>query len=122
VATRDKKRESPPTPRAEKVLPGGTNPLAEIDDGLSKNYQRKSSDLIYEAVMRGGGEPFGAPFEASVGSLTERIVKLFRQKGWFGFETLDRPRQKNRGNRFTRYGASPFRGRHRPKKPPPSGG
>jgi hypothetical protein len=105
--------------KKEKTLTRNTNPLAEIDDGLRRDYQRKSTDLIYEAVMRGGGEPFGAPFEAGVGSLTDRIVKLFRQKSFFGFETLDRPRRKNRGNRFTRYGASPFRGALRAKKSTP---
>lgn len=97
-------------------LKSGTNPLAEIDDGLTKGYQRKSSELIYESIMRGGGEPFGAPFELGIGSLTERIVKLFRQKSFFAFETIERPRRRGRRNKFTRYAAAPFRGSHKPKK------
>jgi hypothetical protein len=99
-----------------KKLTGTPNPLAHVDDGLAKDYQRSSSDLIYEAIMRGGGEPFGAPYEIGVGSLTVRIVGFFRQKSFFAFETLERPRRKNARNKFTRYGASPFLGRYRGKK------
>lgn len=94
-------------------LSSSNNPLAEIDDGLRKGYQRKSTDLIYESVMRGGGEPFGAPFERGIHSLTDKIVRLFKQKSFFGFETLERPRKKNNQNKFTRYGASQFRGSYR---------
>ncbi|OGQ77998.1 MAG: hypothetical protein A2289_21295 [Deltaproteobacteria bacterium RIFOXYA12_FULL_58_15] len=96
-----------------KELPGGNNPLAGVDDGLQKAHLRQSDDVIYESVMRGGGEPFGAPFDVGVGSLTEKIVRFFKQRGFFGFETLERPKRKNRINRFTRYGASPYRGTYR---------
>lgn len=103
-----------------KQLKAGNNPLAEIDDGLTKDYQRKSTDLIYESIMRGGGEPFGAPFEVGVQTLTERIVGFFKQRGFFGFEFLERPRKRNRRNKFTRYGAAPFRGSYQvPASPPP---
>jgi hypothetical protein len=100
-------------PKNAAQLPTNNNPLAEIDDGLAKDYQRRSTDLIYESVMRGGGEPFFAPFELGIASLTEKIVKLFKQHSFFGFETMERPRRKNRRNRFTRYGASPYRGSYR---------
>jgi hypothetical protein len=99
-----------------KKLKGGTNPLAEVDDELREDYQRPSSDLIYEYVMRGGGEPFGKPFELSVSSLTERIVKLFKQRGFFRFETLDQPARRRGRNKFTRYGAAPFRGDHKKRR------
>ena len=92
-------------------LTSGTNPLAEVDDGLSQGHQRKSSELIYESVMRGGGEPFGRPFEYGIGSLTDRIVRLLNVKSFFGFETLERPRRSRR-NKFTRYGSANFRGRY----------
>jgi hypothetical protein len=102
--------------KKDRTLTGSTNPLARIDDGLTKGYQRPSSDLIYEAIMRGGGEPFGAPYEIGVGSLTDRIVGFFRQKGFFAFETLEKPRRRKARNKFTRYGASLFRGQYRGRK------
>ncbi len=102
--------------KTDKLVPRN-NPLAEVDDGLLKDYQRNSGELIYESVMRGGGEPFGAPFELHISSLTDKLVKLFKQRSFFSFETLERGRGKNRRNRFTRYGASPFRGTYRTKKP-----
>jgi hypothetical protein len=113
IVAKKKKRE--PT-KARKEPSGVTNPLAEIDDGLLQNYQRNSKDLIYEMVMRGGGEPFGAPYEAGVSSLTDRVVRFFKQFGFFGFETLERPRRRNRRNKFTRYGASSYKGTYRRKK------
>jgi len=88
-----------------------TNPLAEVDDGLGTHKQRRSESLIYESVMRGGGEPFGAPFGPHVASLTERVVRFFRQRGFFGFDTLEKPQPKR--NRFTRYGAARYRGSYR---------
>ena len=98
-----------------KKLTTGTNPLADVDDGLLKNYRRPSSELIYESMMRGGGEPFGPPFEAGVSSLTEKIVKLFKQHSFFSFETMEKPRRKARRNKFTRYGAAPYKGSYRRK-------
>jgi len=99
----------------KKKLTTGTNPLADIDDGLLKNYRRPSNDLIYESIMRGGGEPFGQPFEAGVSSLTDKIVKLFKQHSFFAFETMEKPRKKARSNKFTKYGAAPFKGGYRRK-------
>jgi hypothetical protein len=110
-----KKKQKPEQGRKEPS--GVTNPLAQIDDGLLKNYRRSSKDLIYETVMRGGGEPFGAPFEVGVSTLTEKVVRFFKQFGFFGFETLERPRRRNRRNKYTRYGASTYRGPYRRKKP-----
>lgn len=102
--------------KKEKTVETRTNPLARVDDGLRKNYQRPSNDLIYESIMRGGGEPFGAPFEVGVQSLTDKIVRLFKQRSFFGFEILEKPRRKNKRNKFTRYGAAPHRGPYRPPK------
>ncbi len=84
-------------------------------DGLAgpAGHLRKSSDLIYDSIMRGGGEPFGEPYEVSAQSLTERIVKFFKQKGFFGFEFFERRRKRRLRNKFTRYGAAPFRGDHK---------
>jgi len=88
------------------------NPLAEIDHGLEAPGDKPSEELLYEVVMKSGGEPFGAPFESGLMSLTSRIVRFFRQRSFFGFETLERMRPKNLQNKFTRYGASPYRGKH----------
>jgi hypothetical protein len=90
----------------------GTNPLAEIDDELTGVGSRGSTDLIYQTIMRGGGEPFGRPWEAAPTSLTEKIVKLFKQKGFFGFESMDKG-AASAMNKFTRYAASRFFGKYR---------
>ena len=93
-----------------KQLKEGTNPLAKVGDLTGKDYLRSSNDLIHESIMRGGGEPFGAPFEMGVQSLTNKIVQFFKQRGFFGFEFLERPRSRRSRNKFTRYGAAPFKG------------
>jgi len=67
--------------------------------------------MIYDSVMRAGGEPFGAPFANGLLSLTDRIVKLFKLKGFFGFETFERLRRGRRKNRFSRYGSANHLGR-----------
>lgn len=107
---RKKAAEDTPAPAPLGDLKTGTNPLAEINDGLTPGSHRRSEDLIYESIMRGGGEPFGIPFEINIGSLTEKIVKFFRQRSFFGFEIFERGRPKHRLNKFTRYGASRFFG------------
>lgn len=86
-------------------------------------HRRNPRDVIYEAMAR-GGESFGAPFRQGLASLTEQVVQRFKQRSFFGFETLERdtdvaPGTEAEGptrNKFTRYGAAPFRGPH--KKPP----
>ena len=85
-------------------------------DSGGRDYQRKSTDLIYESMMRGGGEPFGPPFELGVSTLTEKIVKFFKQRSFFGFETIEKARTRVRRNKFTRYGAAPFVGEHLKKR------
>lgn len=77
------------------------------------NHLRKSNDLIYDSIMRGGGEPFMEPYEVSAQSLTEKIVRYFKQKGFFGFEFFERRRRVKRRNKFTKYGAAPFRGEYK---------
>lgn len=89
------------------------NPIIKVEDTLITSSPRNTEDLIFESIMRGGGEPFGPPFEIGITTLTEKLVKFFKQRSFFAFETLDKPRSKNRINRFTKYGASPFRGKHR---------
>ena len=96
-------------------LTNSTNPLAKNDDELATGQGRPSHDLIYEAIMRGGGEPFGPPFESGASTLTEKIVKLFKQHSFFGFETFEKLRRRRRQNKFTRYGAAPFKGGYRRK-------
>lgn len=80
--------------------------------------RRSSNDAIYESMMRGGGEPFGLPYNYGVSSLTIAVVRKLKQKGFFSFETLERERPKP-PNKFTRYGAAPFKGNYRtPRKRP----
>ena len=100
-----------------KKLKKSNNPLADIKDLDDAHIKRKSSDLIYESIMRGGGEPFGAPFEFGTQSLTARIVEFLKQRGFFMFETIEQTKEsKKQNNKFTRYGASTFRGHYRKKK------
>jgi hypothetical protein len=106
---------------AKKRLKVSNNPLADIQDLSDAELHRDSKDLIYESIMRGGGEPFGAPFEFGTQSLTQRIVEFLKQRGFFSFETLEKIKPRNRQNKYTRYGATTFRGRYRvpAKKPKP---
>src|SRR4051812_43744767 len=55
-----------------------------------QDANRQSHERIYRAVMRGGGTAFGAPFALGPTSLTEKIIKAFRQRGFFSFETLEK--------------------------------
>ena len=87
----------------DKLTKGG-NPLATTADDDETVGKREDDSLIYESIMRGGGVPFGRPFEVGVNSLTEKLVKLFGQKSFFGFESLERP--SRRRNKFTLYGAA----------------
>ena len=101
--------KSPPATEATPAPEGGPQ--------LAPEHQRPSADRIYETVMRGGGEPFGAPFTLGVASLTQRVVQRIKQRGFFGFETLERPAQAPEAapNKFTRYGARPFAGEYKKK-------
>ena len=72
--------------------------------------------MIYESIMRGGGEPFGAPFEFGTQSLTRKIVEFLKQRGFFNFETIEKIKPRQRQNKFTRYGTTTFRGSYRKKK------
>ena len=44
-----------PDPKKRPQLKSGTNPLAEVEDGLTADGRESSEDLIYESIMRGGG-------------------------------------------------------------------
>ena len=73
-------------------------------------FRRDSADRIYRSVMRSGGEPFGKPYEVGPQTLTEKIVNFFKQRGFFGFESLEKPATQPSKNKFSRYGATRFRG------------
>ena len=92
----------------------------ETKDPNKPDFREKEKEdnhhRIKDFVMRGGGEPFGKPFEVDTPSLTERVVTFFKQRGFFGFETLEKPQERQKPNKFTKYGASRFRGRF--KEPP----
>ena len=103
---------------AEKPVKPGPSAISDAHDARQRARQH-SSDLIYETMMRGGGEPFGVPFSRGIASLTEKVVAVFRQRGFFAFETLEKLLPPNRRNKFTRQGASRFRGAYRrPAKMP----
>jgi len=72
----------------------------------------ESATGVKDYIMRGGGAPFGRPYDLGTPSLTERVVLFFKQKSFFKFETFER-KTTNKGNKFTRYGASRYRGKLR---------
>jgi hypothetical protein len=88
------------------------SPLAGLSNNPLTDPRRESGDRIYQSIMHGGGEPFGAPFESGVSSLTTKIVQVLKQAGFFGFETMERLRLRNRRNKFTRHGAAPYLGEY----------
>lgn len=98
---------------AEKLSTSQNNPLSDKDSNPRPDFKQASQNLIYQSVMRAGGVPFLAPFEIGLSSLTERVVKFFKQKSFFGFETIERAKKSRAFNKFTRYGAARFRGRYR---------
>jgi len=100
----------------KKKLKESNNPLANIQELGDADLKRESGDLIYESIMRGGGEPFGAPFEFGTQSLTRKIVEFLKQRGFFNFETIEKIKPRQRQNKFTRYGTTRFRGSYRKKK------
>ena len=93
-------------------------PLA-AQSAIPIDPRKKNRSFIYRTMMRSGGEPFGAPFEAGLATLTEKVIKLLKHTGFFGFETMERLRRRNLRNKFTRHGAAPFVGDHR--SPPKRG-
>ncbi len=109
-----RRKKPDPIPQDDTELRASANPLAMVDDGLTTNLQRGSTDLIHESIMRGGGEPFGEPFYVGPSTLTNKIVAWFKQRGFFGFETFEKTDKKR--NKFTRYGASRYRGPYRVKR------
>ncbi len=103
----DKSTKPTTTPRPE---PEGQTP--------AQREKRAQEETIYRFIMRGGGEPFGAPYEIGKQSLTEKIVRFFKQKSFFGFETMEPTKKKKNINKFTRYGASRYRGPLKNNKKP----
>lgn len=107
------KRPFAPTdkPPAAKVRAAAKAPQRPL---LTTLHRKASKNIIYEAMTR-SGDAFGRPFIAGVSSLTERVVKKLRQKSFFGFETFDRLMARRKANdtdvnKFTKYGAAPYRG------------
>lgn len=100
--------------------PDALDPVETTESTLTpaQREKRKQEETIYRYIMRGGGEPFGAPFGIGKPSLTEKIVRFFKQKSFFGFETLEPSKQKRNINKFTRYGASRYRGPLKSNKKP----
>ena len=86
-------------------------------NGLPESHWQQSRNRIYKSVMRGGGDPFGRPFAVGTPTLTERVVRFFRQRGFFSFETMEKMPQQS-ANKFTRYGAAPYIGEHAPPPAP----
>ncbi|MBN1960016.1 MAG: hypothetical protein JW841_03655 [Deltaproteobacteria bacterium] len=90
----------------KKIVP---KPVGEKQNP-AKISRFQSNNLIYRTMMRCGGAAFGAPFEIGLSSLTVKIVKFFRQLGFFGFETIEKTQPRNQRNKFTMHGAAPFVG------------
>jgi hypothetical protein len=112
MADDDSKRRKMP----ELSSTSSSSPLVDpgrVELGGPANHLRKSSELIYESVMKGGGEPFGEPYEVSAQTLTERIVRYFKQRGFFAFEFFERRQRRKLKNKFTKYGSAPYRGSYK---------
>jgi hypothetical protein len=100
--------------------PKSLSPVEQEPEDLTpaQREKREQEETIYRFIMRGGGEPFGAPYEMGKQSLTEKIVRFFKQKSFFGFETMEPTKRKKNINKFTRYGASRYRGPLKSDKKP----
>ena len=88
---------------------------------LREKTKTKSENQIRDFIMRGGGEPFGRPYDIDTPSLTERAVNFFKQRSFFGFETFEKPKEQKIPNKFTRYGATRFRGSYKKDEETPKG-
>jgi hypothetical protein len=97
-------------------------------ESLQAKLARQSQHNLYTSRMRGGGDPFGPPFEPSVLSLYVSSAKLDRRRrGFWSFDALD---ELSDGpvNRFTRYAVGAFRQEYHPEaldvepQPPPATG
>lgn len=93
----------------------------ELATSRWQRYLQASHTRLRELSMRTGGEPF-APFEIALDTLTEEIVRKFNVRSFWGFAFLERLRRDRRGNKYTRFGAAPFRGDYvainQPQDPP----
>ena len=89
-----------------------TPKIAVEKQPTTQNSRFSSAKQIYRAMMRGGGVAFGAPFEIGLSSLTTKIVKFFKQIGFFGFETIEKTKPPNQRNKFTMHGAAPYMGEY----------
>jgi hypothetical protein len=105
--------EKPPAPAP---APSSADPLdveKKRDAAQLRLWQalgKASRDLIYITMQRSGGEPFGAPYELGLSTLTERLVRFFKQRGFFTFHSVERAQGRRARNRFTRHGATAYRG------------
>ena len=79
-----------------------------------------SSERIYQSVMRGGGEPYGSMHVSGIHTLTEKIVRFLKQKGFFSFLTFEKPKTLQKPNKYTRYGAAPYVGDYPTSQTPAS--
>ena len=82
---------------------------------LWRSLAKASQDLIYMALQRAGGEPFASPFEPGLPTLTMRVVRFLKQRGFFTFNSMEVLQRRAQRNKFTRHGASPFRGPYTPE-------
>jgi hypothetical protein len=86
---------------------------------LWRALAKASQDLIYMALQRAGGEPFAAPFEPGLPTLTMRVVRFLKQRSFFMFNSMEILQRRAQRNKFTRHGASPYRGPYTPQESRP---
>ena len=86
------------------------NPKHKKAPDFREKDKQDNHRRINDFIMRGGGEPFGKPFEIGTPTLTERVVTFFKQHSFFGFETFEKPKTQKKHNKFTKYGAARYRG------------
>jgi|GEM_PF-4851477 len=107
----------------KRLLPQDANALSRVSAWSSRRSrskheivqksQEQSSDLLYESMMKSGGQAFGQPYVIGTTSLTERVVRRHKQKGSFGYSTYEKMNYRRR-NYFTRAGASRYQGEYPP--------
>lgn len=114
MAKHGKKSKAPSFNHPLPLAKGTRSPRLKLSEQAAqqtKGTKAQSQELLYESVMKSGGDPFMQSLGMGVTTLTERVARRFRKKGHFLISTYEVFNQKQR-NPFTRAGASPYQGEY----------